>query len=215
MQYVFGSKARQMFKLCLVSLFVTAVSSTPPYSVHRTSDEYVFKVHKSLGRLKARISESKTLHVYDESVFRQFSRKWSLPDDTDFRRATTTMEPPWFTVRIPRIKFPDFNGGEVERGTRVELPAEHICVTFDGSHPKCGQHNKCKVGEHVDSFVVTEDEVTVRMIGCKSQYQWIREAVFRSFDKDVEIEDLPGDPHKEDTDGVGWYDVLLGKERYY
>ena len=203
-----------MITLCLVSLFVTAVSSTRPYLVHRTSDEYVFKVHKSLGQLKARISETKTLHVYDDSVFRQFSRKWSLPDDADSRRATQHSEYHWFIIRVPRKKNPVLTGGEFERGSRIQLPAEHICVTFDGSHPRCGE-SRCEVGEHIDSFVVSEDEVTVRMIGCKSQYNQVQEAVFHSFDTDIEIEDLPEDPHKEDNDGVGWYDVRLGKERYY
>lgn len=199
----------------LLMIWAGVGRSTRPYSVHRTSDEYIIQVHKSLGRLKARISDENTLHVYDQSALNRFSRKWTLPDDIDISKATQYTENLWFIVRLPRIRPPALVGGEYERGTRIDLPSEHICVTFDGSHPKCGKEQQCAVGEHIDSFTVDEDEITVRMVYCKMKARKVQEAIFYSYDSDVEIEDLPSDPHQDSLEGSGWYDIRLGKIRPY
>ena len=113
--------------LVYVLLMIWAELADPPdhilYIVHQ---EY-YSSAQIISRLKARISDENTLHVYDQSALNRFSRKWTLPDDIDISKATQYTENLWFMVRLPRIRPPALVGGEYERGTRIDLPSEHIC----------------------------------------------------------------------------------------
>ena len=204
-----------MLRFVCVCILIRLTWCTRLYSVHRTTDEYIIQVHKSLGRLKARMNDENTLHIFDQSPLHQFSRKWSLPEDVDTSKAMQYSENVWFVVRVPRVKTPELVGGEYERGTRIDLPSEYVCVTFDGSHPKCGSDHQCDIGERLGFFLVSDDEMTVHMVDCTLKEHKVQEAIFHSYDTDIQVEDLPDDPHKEDTEGVGWYDVRLKKVRYY
>jgi len=192
--------------MCLLLLILLVVRSTAKhlYNVYRTEEAYYFNVD-GYG-LHATIDNQKYLLINSPT----FSRKWALPSDSHSEKARTFRKHGTFQVVVPRHKTHKLQGGEVPRGTTVQFGADHVCATFDGTTPECG--NPCKQGQLLQNFIVTKDEVIVKLRSCNAQ-STVSQAIFHSFDPDITIEDevytVP-----EVVGRYGWFD-RYGIEQEY
>jgi len=191
-----------MNRILLVTFLSTVAAKS--YNAYRTDDAYYFNVG-GYG-LKATLDDHRRLKIYGP----RFSRIWSLPTDADTKHARTFRNGNVFQVVVPRFKTPNLTGGEVPRGTTINFTTDHVCATFDGSEPECG--HPCEHGKILKDFVISEDEVIVKLRTCKADVS-VETAIFHAFDTDIEVED--SFEHAPEVIGEhGWFD-RHGDERPY
>ena len=188
--------------LCILIINASAKN----YNAYVTPNSYHFDV---LGYgYRAHIDEER--HLTIRSPY--FYRKWALPSDAHIENANVFNEGGLFKVVVPRIKTPTLRGGEVPRGTTVRFKADHVCATFDGTEPICG--NPCKNGKNLSNFIVSEDEVIVKLRTCKADVP-PKTTIYDSFDPDVQVQEIQDDvPDRQEYSGGGWID-RHGNERPY
>lgn len=194
-----------MFILLFCLLLTNAAAGN--YNAYVTPNSYHFNV---LGYgYRAHVDEKRHLTIRSP----WFHRKWALPLDANIENVNAFHEGGLFKVIVPRIETPNLSGGEVPRGTIVRLKADHVCATFDGTEPICG--NPCKNGKNLSNFIVSEDEVIIKLRTCKANVA-PKTAIYHAFDPDVEIQEVY-DNIPEITDSYnarGWLD-RHGNERPY
>lgn len=191
--------------LLLLSLLASAAAKN--YNAYVTLNSYHFDV---LGYgYRAHIDEER--HLTIRSPY--FHRKWALPLDASVENANVFNDGGIFKVVVPRIKTPSLAGGEVPRGTTVRFKADHVCATFDGTEPICG--NPCKNGKNLNNFIVSEDEVIVKLRTCKAAVP-PKTTIYHAFDPDVQVQEVQDDvlETKDSFVGRGWLD-RHGNERPY
>jgi len=175
------------------------------YRAYATDDAYHFNVN-GYG-LRAQLYNGNRLGIRGP----RFSRIWDLPLDANTKLAKTFRKGPVFQVFVPRIKPPKLEGGEVPRGTTVHFAADHVCATFDGSEPVCG--DPCEHGTLLKDFVVSEDEVILKIKTCQTSHE-PETVIFHAFDADITTIEEGYEYPPEVIGEHGWFD-RHGNERPY
>lgn len=193
-----------MFFIILL-LLQSSTTAAKSYDAYATDDAYHFDVF-GYG-LKAQIYKGRRLGIRGP----RFSRIWDLPDDANAKLARTFKKGNVFQVFIPKFKPRKLQGGEVPRGTTVHFAASHVCATFDGSEPVCG--TPCKHGNLLKDFVVSEDEVVLKLKTCQLNNQ-PETVIYHAYDTDITNTEEDYEYPPEIIGKHGWFD-RHGNERSY